>query len=291
MIRNLPTARATAVGALLAAGTLVAGTLAACGSDAPSTTNGAPSDSTPAGPAAGPPAATGTPVYSVTVLQSWPHDPGAYTQGLLVHEGKLYESTGQEGESSLRRVDLTTGAVQQKVDVARPHFAEGLVAFGGRLYQLTWKSGKAFVYDLATFAVRDTLEYYGEGWGLTTDGESLIMSDGTSRLRFLDPATFAVRRTVDVVDGQSPVSQLNELEYVKGEVWANVWTSDQIVRIDPKTGKVTGWIDLAGLLPRSERTGREDVLNGIAYDAATDKLYVTGKYWPRLFEIAVKPRG
>jgi glutamine cyclotransferase len=278
MTRNLRAARATAVGALL-----VAGTLAACGTDAPSTTNGAPPDSTPV--------STGTPVYSVTVLQSWPHDPGAYTQGLLVHEGKLYESTGQEGESSLRRVDLTTGAVQQKVDVARPHFAEGLVAFGGRLYQLTWKSGKAFVYDLATFAVRDTLEYYGEGWGLTTDGESLIMSDGTSRLRFLDPTTFAVRRTVDVVDGQSPVSQLNELEYVKGEVWANVWTSDQIVRIDPKTGKVTGWIDLSGLLPRAERTGREDVLNGIAHDAATDKLYVTGKYWPRLFEIAIKPRG
>jgi len=225
------------------------------------------------------------------VLHSWQHDPGAYTQGLLVHEGRLYESTGQEGESSLRRVELTTGAVQQKVDVARPHFAEGLVAFGGRLYQLTWKSGKAFVYDLATFAVRDTLEYYGEGWGLTTDGESIIMSDGTSRLRFLDPATFAVRRTVDVIDGQSPVSQLNELEYVKGEVWANVWTSDQIVRIDPKTGKVTGWIDLTGLLPRAERTGREDVLNGIAHDAATDKLYVTGKYWPRLFEIVLKPRG
>jgi glutamine cyclotransferase len=279
----------------LAAAAVACVALAACGGDGKSPTNGAvdtagtPPTGTP--PATGtPPGSTGTRQYSFTVVESWPHDPQAFTQGLLIQNGRLYESTGVEGQSTLRRVDLASGTVLQRVNVGPQYFAEGLAAFGGRLYQLTWKHGRAFVYDQTSFAVRDTLEYTGEGWGLTSDGESLIMSDGTSRLRFLDPQTFAVRRTVAVTDGASPVSQLNELEYVKGEVYANVWMTDKIVRIDPGTGSVTGWIDLTGLLPLQSRTGREDVLNGIAYDSATDKLYVTGKYWPRLFQITLTPR-
>jgi glutamine cyclotransferase len=281
--------------ARLAAVAVACGALAACGGDGKAPTNGAvdttgtPPAGTPPGTGA-PPTSGGTPQYSFTVVESWPHDPQAFTQGLLIQGGRLYESTGVEGQSSLRRVDLVSGTVLQRVSVPPQYFAEGLAALGGKLYQLTWRHGRAFVYDQATFAVRDTLAYTGEGWGLTTDGESLIMSDGTNRLRFLDPATFAVRRTVTVTDGASPVSQLNELEWVKGEILANVWMTDKIVRIDPATGKVTAWIDLTGILPLQSRTGREDVLNGIAYDAAADKLYVTGKYWPRLFQITLVPR-
>ncbi len=235
--------------------------------------------------------ATGSPTYTAIVVRSYPHDVAAFTEGLFIKDGKLYEGTGIEGKSDIRRVDLATGTIELRREVAPKVFGEGIVAFSNVLYELTWKSGIAFTYDLATFTPRpQTFHYAGEGWGMTTDGESLIMSDGTARLRFLDPKTFAVRRTLDVHDGASPVSQLNELEWVKGELLANIWQSEQIVRIDPKTGAVTGWIDLTGILPATERTGREDVMNGIAYDAAQDKLYVTGKYWPKLFEIRLERR-
>ncbi len=235
--------------------------------------------------------ATGAVSYVATVVHSYPHDPAAFTEGLFIKDGKLYESTGLEGKSDVRRVDLATGNVELRHALPPQYFGEGIAAINGVLYQLTYKTGKAFTYDLATLTPRaQTFTYPGQGWGMTTDGESLIMSDSTARLRFLDPKTFAVRRTLDVHDGASPISLVNELEWVKGELFANVWQSDQIVRIDPKTGAVTGWVDLAGILPVTERTGREDVLNGIAYDSVADKLYVTGKLWPKLFEIRLDRR-
>jgi len=241
-----------------------------------------------AAPAA--PAPAGTPTYGYTLVAKLPHDPEAFTQGLVFHDGRLYESTGLEGKSEIRRVDLSTGAVQQRRAVPAPYFGEGIAVVGDRLYELTWKDGKAFVYDLATFAPRDTLAYGGEGWGLATDGTHLYMSDGTARLRVLDPKTFAVVRTINAHDGASPVSQLNELEWYKGELLANVWQSMQIARIDPKTGALTGWIDLQGILTPADRTGREDVLNGIAYDEKNDRLFVTGKNYAKMYQITLKAR-
>ena len=239
---------------------------------------------------------TGAANYVATVVRSYPHDP-AFTEGLFIKDGKLYEGTGLDsasrppGQSDIRRIDLATGTVELRRPLDPKYFGEGIVAFGDVLYELTWKNGKAFTYDLATFKPRpQTFTYYGEGWGLTTDGTSLIMSDGTARLRFLDPKTFAVRRTLDVHDGASPVSQLNELEWVKGEILANIWQSNQIARIDPKTGAVTGWVDLSTLPLATDRTGKEDVLNGIAYDSAQDKLYVTGKNFARLYEVRLDRR-
>lgn len=292
---TLPRLRARARHALLP---LALATLGACGREAPPR----PADSAatqppvtqppvmPGTPTTPAPPTNGVPTYSATVVRQYPHDRQAFTQGLFFAGGQLYETTGIEGASDVRRVDLATGAVQQRRSVPAPYFGEGSVALNGKLYELTWKNGKAFVYDLDTFAPRDTLTYTGEGWGLTTDGTAIYLSDGTASLRVLDPRTFAVQRTIPVRDGSAPVSQLNELEWVDGEIYANVWQSDQIARIDPKTGNVLGWIDLAGLLPTSARTGREDVLNGIAYDAAAKKLYVTGKWWPTLFEITLQRR-
>lgn len=278
--------------AVLAFAAVVALTaFAACG-DTPrdgADPNGGTSPQPPATgtPPGGTPATPGPSTVRPTVVRSFPHDPNAFTQGLLFVNGDLYESTGIAGESDIRQVDLTTGAVRRRVRLPGPYFGEGIAVLDGRLYQLTWRHGKAFVYDLATFAPRDTLDYFGEGWGLTTDGESLIMSDGTARLRFLDPRTFAVRRTLDVRDGTAPVSQLNELEMVEGELLANVWQTDQIARIDPQTGQVKGWLDLRGLLAAGDRNGREDVLNGIAYEPQARRLFVTGKWWSRVYEIAL----
>ena len=278
---------------------LAAALLAGCGGDTPRTpdTAGTQPPTTPGAPGApaAPTPATpttpgGTPIANAVVVERLPHDPEAFTQGLFFVNGQLYETTGMEGQSELRKVDLRTGAVQMRRGIPAQYFGEGSVALDGRLYQLTWKHQRAFVYDLATFAPRDTLSYTGEGWGLTTDGTQLYMSDGTAQLRVLDPKTFAVRHTIAVTDAGAPVSQLNELEWMDGEILANVWQKDQIARIDPKTGKVTGWIDLTGILPASQRTGKEDVLNGIAYDATTKKLYVTGKWWPAMFEIRLQPR-
>ena len=229
------------------------------------------------------------PTYGFEIVNAWPHDGGSFTQGLIYHEGAFIESAGQYGESSLRRVEPTTGRVVQKIDVPRQYFAEGVTLFRGKIYQLTWQNHLGFIYDPNTFEQTGTFRYDGEGWGLTHDSESLILSDGTSHIRFLDPETYAVRRTINVNYRGRPVRELNELEYVKGEIYANVWKADRIARIDPQTGRVTGWIDLAGLLPAPERgTDTDAVLNGIAYDERGDRLFVTGKLWPKLFEIRLK---
>ena len=232
------------------------------------------------------------PTSRIAVVQSFPHDPQAFTQGLVYAGGRLFESTGQVGHSSVREVELATGAVLRRRDVPPPHFAEGLALRDGRLYQLTWQSQRGFVYDAQSLAPAGEFSYAGEGWGLTVtpDGRALVMSDGTATLRFLDPDTFAVQRTLTVTDAGRSVADLNELEWVKGELWANVWLTRRIVRIDPESGQVRGWVDL-GSLPLPEHvTGEEDVLNGIAYDAAADRLFVTGKLWSRLYEIRLTPR-
>jgi glutaminyl-peptide cyclotransferase len=231
------------------------------------------------------PAACAADAYRI--VHTYPHDRQAYTQGLLYQDGHLYESTGLNGRSSLRMVDLETGRVLQSVPVPSRYFAEGLASWGSTLIQLTWQSHIAFVYDRFSFRLLRTLHYEGEGWGLAQDGRNMILSDGTATLRFLDPATFREVRRVVVKDRGSPISQLNELEYIHGEIYANVWHSDRIARIAPDTGKVLGWLDLTGILPENQRSDPEAVLNGIAYDATHDRLFVTGKLWPELFEIKV----
>lgn len=233
---------------------------------------------------------TTTPTDTYQVVNTFPHDRAAFTQGLLVDNGVLYESTGLEGRSSLRKDDLATGKVDKKVDVASTYFAEGLAQWKGKLYQLTWKAHKGFIYDQTTFKKTGTFGYTGEGWGLTHDDKNLILSDGTNQIRFLDPQSFAVVRTISVTDRGAPIDQLNELEYIKGEIWANVWQQDYIIRIDPTTGKIKGWIDMTGLLPAADRDSTTDVLNGIAYDAIKDRILVTGKLWPKIFEIKVVPK-
>jgi len=229
-----------------------------------------------------------TPVYRYRVLKTYPHDPEAFTQGLLFQAGELYEGTGLWGRSSLRRVTLETGEVQQQHNLEDRYFGEGLALWGDRLIQLTWRSGRGFVYDRATFQLLQTFQYPTEGWGLTQDGESLILSDGSDRLYFLDPETFQFRRYLTVQDGDRPINRLNELEYINGEVWANIWLDTRIARIDPATGQVLAWIDLAGLDPTAQQNP-DAVLNGIAYDAQGDRLFVTGKLWPRLYEIEILP--
>jgi glutaminyl-peptide cyclotransferase len=230
------------------------------------------------------------PVFGYTVQRTYPHDPKAFTQGLQFLDGDLYEGTGLNGRSSIRRVRLETGEVLRERAVPEEYFGEGIVVWKSELIELTWRSEVAFVYDRATFAPKRTLKYAGEGWGLTHDGTSLIMSDGSAELRVLDPATFAERRRIKVTAAGAPVINLNELEFVKGEIFANIWQTDTIARISPATGQVTGWIDLRGLLTAAESRG-VDVLNGIAYDAAHDRLLVTGKLWPKIFEITLVKRG
>lgn len=234
-------------------------------------------------PPAGPPA----PTVGVQVAGSLAHDTAAFTQGLVFHRGALYESTGQYGQSSLRRLDPQTGEVQQRVAVEDEYFAEGLAALGDRLFQLTWQNRVGFIYDVATLQRTATFGYTGEGWGLTTDGTSLILSDGTETIRFLDPQAFGVTRTIDVTDAGGYVSNLNELEWVRGEIWANVWKEDRIARIDPATGRVRGWIDISGLLPAGQRMNQEAVANGIAFDEATGTLWLTGKLWPTIFRVTI----
>lgn len=217
-------------------------------------------------------------------MRTYPHDPTAFTQGLLFLDGFLYEGTGLHGRSSIRKVKLETGEVVQRRDLPSAYFGEGIAAWGSTLYQLTWQSGLAVVYDRQTLTPRRTFTYPGEGWGLTHDGQALIMSDGSDQLRFLEPATFAERRRVRVTAAGVPVLRLNALAYVKGEIFANVWQTDYLARIDPKSGRVTGWIALVGLLSPDEAAAA-DVLNGTAYDKERDRLFVTGKLWPKLFEI------
>lgn len=238
-----------------------------------------------------PPENRGAPVQAVRVVRSYPHDPRAFTQGLVFRNGELLESTGRFGESSLRRVKIETGEVLQRVDVPKEFFAEGLAVLGDRAFQLTWQNGQGFIYDVNTFKQLGTFPYEGEGWGLTTDGTSLILSDGTAVLRFLDPRSFAVTRSVEVKNGAELVDQLNELEWVRGEIWANVWHKDWIARIDPKDGHVIGWLDVGQLLPEATAADPEAVPNGIAFDAASGRLFVTGKLWSRLFEISAPELG
>ena len=229
------------------------------------------------------------PVYGYRVVASCPHDRGAFPEGLFYRDGQLYESTGLEGRSLIRRERLETGEVLAQRAIAPQYFGEGIVAWKDKLVELTWRSQVGFVYGLKDFAPRGQFRYPGEGWALTTDGRRLIMSDGTPELRLLDPETLRETGRIRVTDGGRPVSQLNELEWVKGEIYANIWQTDRIARIDPRSGHVTGWIDLAGLLPDAERRGDEDVLNGIAYDAAKDRLFVTGKLWPHVYQIVLTP--
>jgi len=226
----------------------------------------------------------------VDVVNTYPHDATAFTEGLEWDNGSLYESTGLVGRSSVRRVDVTTGSVTAHVDVPAPHFGEGITVFHGTLYEMTWKEGIGFRYDARSLAPKGRFTYTGEGWGLTHDGQSLIMSDGTNVLRYLDPATLRVERALTVTAEGMAVPRLNELERIHGEIWANVWQVPQIARIDPATGHVTGWIDLTPLMSQISAGDTVDVANGIAYDSATDRIFVTGKLWPNLYQIRVGPR-
>jgi glutaminyl-peptide cyclotransferase len=234
---------------------------------------------------------TDVPAYTFRVVNAYPHDPAAYTQGLIYREGFLYESTGLNGRSTLRKVKLETGEVLQRHPLDQAHFGEGLALWKDRLVQLTWRSNIAFAYDVVTFAPVRTFTYAGEGWGLTADRDNFILSDGTDQLRFLDPETFREIRRASVKDAGVAVRDLNELEFVRGEIYANVWHTDRIARISPQSGRVTGWIDLRGLMSTGYQLDPEAVLNGIAYDATNDRLFVTGKLWPRLFEIRLLPRN
>ena len=222
---------------------------------------------------------------SYQIVNTYPHDANAFTQGLVYYEGDLYEGTGLNGRSSLRLVDLETGKVLQITNLDDEYFGEGITLFKDQLIQLTWRSQVGFVYDRESFAKLQEFAYTTEGWGLTHDGENLIMSDGSDRLFFLDPETFEEVRQISVRDRDQPVDKLNELEYINGEIYANVWMSDRIARINPETGQILGWIDLAGLVDPALAANRDAVLNGIAYDSENDRLFVTGKLWSNLFEI------
>lgn len=233
---------------------------------------------------------TPPPTYSYLIVNTYPHDPGAFTQGLIYQDDIFYEGTGLRGRSSLRKVDPTTGHVLKQVNLSDQYFGEGITIWEDRLIQLTWQSGTGLVYDKDSFEPLETFTYPTEGWGITHDGQKLIMSDGTARLYFWDSDTLAEIGHLDVYDHRGPVDQLNELEYINGEIYANIWRTNQIARIDPQTGHVIGWIDLTGILQLPANYNQPvDVLNGIAYDPATERLFVTGKLWPSLFEIELVP--
>ena len=231
-----------------------------------------------------------TPRLVPRIVARLPHDTMAFTQGLLFYRGHLLESTGLEGRSSLREVEPATGRVRRRVDLPSNEFGEGIAVLDGRIYQLTWKSHEGVVYDARTFAAVDSFRYDGEGWGLTTDGAQLYLSDGTSTIRVVDPNGFRVVRTIRVTEAERPVHMLNELEWVKGELWANVYWTGLIARIDPSSGRIVGWVDVRRLLPEAESKRLDDrggVANGIAYDSSSAKLLVTGKYWPYVFQLDI----
>ncbi len=286
---------------------------------------GCGNDPTPVNNAAAKPAPTAEtappfsklPVHTYEVVNTYPHDPAAFTQGLIFYGGMLYESTGNYGRSTLRKTDLKTGKVILKRDLGEDFFGEGITIFKGKIYQLTWREDVVFVYDLSTMEPSGEFRYRGEAWGLTNNDTHLILSDGTQLLKFIDPETFKVVRTVPVsYDDDKPLYLLNELEWVNGEIWANIWHSEQkqtgptpqgmvpnigrpnhIARINPETGKVVGWIDLSGISPDDQPKKddpydpkAENTLNGIAYDAENDRVFVTGKQWRKLFEIKIKPK-
>jgi glutamine cyclotransferase len=233
---------------------------------------------------------TSVPVFGYEVVNTYPHDINAFTQGLFIRNGTLYEGTGLNGRSSIRKVDLATGKVLEQRELPTAYFGEGIATDGKRIVQLTWRSRKGFVYDLTTFDTIKEFSYPTEGWGIAYDGRSFIMSDGSATLYFLDPWKFKETGRLEIYDDKGPVVRLNELEYVKGEIFANVWGEERVARIDPETGRVKAWIDLSGLLSESDRKNRVDVLNGIAYDEEKGKFYVTGKLWPKLFEIKIVPK-
>jgi glutamine cyclotransferase len=224
------------------------------------------------------------------VVKSYPHDRTAFTQGLEYHDGVLFEGTGLVGRSSLRKINLETGEVLQRFDVPPPFFGEGITVLGPQIFQLTWQSQTGFVYDKSNLRIIRSFNYPGEGWGMTNDGRQIYMSDGTSQIRVWDPATLKEVRRITVKDGSREVTALNELEFVRGEILANVWQTDRIARISPADGKVLDWIDLSGILPKNEHPESDAVLNGIAYDAAGDRLFITGKLWPKIFEIKLVPK-
>ncbi len=234
------------------------------------------------------PSNTGAPVQGYSIVATYPHERASYTQGLIIHEGVLYESTGRYQESNLMTVDLQTGKALLRHRLEPIYFGEGIAIWKGLLVQVTWKEGVAFIYDRRNFQEQYRLTYSGEGWGLCTDDESLIMSDGTDTLRFVEPTNLKVKRLLSVTLDGKPLWNLNELEYIRGEIWANVYQREHIVRIDPETGKVSSIIDLRGLQAKQGVPDlAQDVLNGIAYDAQADKIYITGKHWPNLYEIRV----
>lgn len=228
---------------------------------------------------------TKAPITSVEVKNAYPHDTGSFTQGLLFHQGYFYESTGLQGKSSLVRKEVKTGKSLQEVKLSQEYFGEGIVLLKNKIYQLTWQNETVLIYDARSFREIRKIKYRGEGWGLTSDGKYLVMSNGSSIITFHDPDTFKVVRKIHVRDGDTPVDNLNELEFIKGEIWANIYMEDIIVRISPKNGKVTGWIDLSALRSYLQQNAHVDVLNGIAYDAKNGRIFVTGKYWPKVFEI------
>jgi glutamine cyclotransferase len=246
--------------------------LASCAQPAPAPAPAAPSGEEP-------------PVYGYRVVRSYPHDTGAFTEGLFWLDGRLYESTGNIGESDIREVNLEDGRVVRRVAIPPGLFGEGIVNWGNEIISLTWQDGVGFRWDRATFRQTGRWTYRGEGWALTQDGRNIIMTDGTPAIRFLDPATLQERRRITVTAAGQPVARLNEIEYVRGEILANVWMTSRIARIDPANGRVTGWIDLAPLAEQHMTSDPDAVLNGIAYDAERDRLFVTGKNWPRLYEI------
>lgn len=227
----------------------------------------------------------GTPLYGFRVVNIYPHDPEAFTQGLIFHKGHIYESTGLYGYSTLRKVELATGRIVKVYHLPEKYFGEGITICRNRLVQLTWQSKTGFIYDPQSFRLLRTFSYPAEGWGITCDGNNLIMSDGTAILRFLNPRTFKVVKQIEVMDHGKVVPHINELEYIKGEIYANIWDTGYIARISPQTGQVRGWIDLRGLYAQVAEGKNVDVLNGIAYDVRNDRLFVTGKFWPKLFEI------
>ena len=228
--------------------------------------------------------------YGYRIVKTYPHDRNAFTQGFEYRDGFFYEGTGMTGRSSVRKVELASGRVVQKYDVPQPFFGEGITVLGQQIIELTWQTQTGFVYDKSSFRVLRSFNYPGEGWGLANDGKQIYMSDGTAQIRVWDPATLKEVRRITVKDGARSITQLNELEWVKGEIFANVWQTDRIARISPADGRVLGWIDLTGILPKSDRPDSDAVLNGIAYDAAGDRLFVTGKLWPRIFEIKLVPK-
>ena len=237
-----------------------------------------------------PKATSAVPVYGYRIIHTYPHDATAFTQGLEYREGVLFEGTGLNGRSALRRVDLETGRVLQQIPLEQKYFGEGITVFNRQIVELTWTSQVGFVYDQGTFRLIRTFDYSGEGWGMANDGQQIYMSDGTPDIRVWDPQTFAEKRRITVRDGSTPIRMLNELEFVRGEIYANVWQTNRIARISPSDGKVTGWIDLTGILSPAERSEPGAVLNGIAFDPLGDRLFVTGKLWPKLFEIQISEK-